>query len=81
MSIRKWYLDQALASYPSLKKVLGKLTQEEVLAALELESATRRRRSLIDRLISRAVRLNEIDYNRQLKEKFHGTHQKNPIQS
>lgn len=72
MAVRKWHLDQALASYPSLKRVLGELTEEEVLAALDLESATMRRRSVIDRLISRAVRLNELSYSRQLKERFGG---------
>jgi hypothetical protein len=72
MAVRKWHIDQALASYPSLKRVLGELTEEEVLAALNLESATMRRRSVIDRLISRAVRLNELSYSRQLKERFGG---------
>ena len=72
MAVRKWYLDRALASYPSLKDVIGELTLEEVIAALDLESSTLRRRSVIDRLISRAVRLNEVSFNRQLKEKYHG---------
>ena len=78
MAVRKWYLNQALASYPSLKRVLGELTQEEVLAALELESSTLRRRSLIDRLISRAIRLNELTFTRQLKEKFNGKSTQDP---
>lgn len=72
MAVRKFYLQQATASYPSLKKVLGELTHEEVIAALDLESSTLRRRSLIDRLISRAVRLNELTYSAYLKEKHHG---------
>ena len=71
MAVRKWHLNQALASYPSLKAVIGELTLEEVIAALDLESGSLRRRSLIDRLISRAVRLNEVSFNRQLKEKYH----------
>jgi hypothetical protein len=53
--------------------MLDELTEEEVLACLELEAGSRRRQSILDRLISRAVRLNELTYNRQLKEKFHGT--------
>lgn len=73
MSVRKWHLDQALESFPSLMKVINELTEEEVIAALDLEVASCRRRSLIDRLISRAIRLNEISYSRQLKEKYHGT--------
>jgi hypothetical protein len=48
------------------------MTEEEVLAALELESATNRRWSVIDRLVKRAARLNEIRYVAQLKERFHG---------
>lgn len=70
MAVRKWYLDQALASYPSLKGVLSELTHEEVMAALDLESATLRRKSLIDRLIQRAVRLNEVAYAAQLRRKY-----------
>ena len=73
MAIRKWYLNQSLASFRRLNEVLSDLTQEEIIAALDLESATRRRRSVIDRLISRAVRLNEIDFNQSLQEKYHGT--------
>ena len=80
MAVRKWYLDRALASYPSLKAVIGELTLEEVIAALDLESSTLRRRSLIDRLISRAVRLNEVSFNRQLKEKYRGKSNQDPVQ-
>ena len=81
MAVRKWYLDRALASYPSLKAVIGELTLEEVIAALDLESSTLRRASLIDRLISRAVRLNEVSFNRQLKEKYHhGKSTQDPVQ-
>jgi hypothetical protein len=78
MSVRKWHLDQALTSVASLNQILGKLTEKEVLAALKLEAASLRRQSVIDRLISRAVRIRELDYSRQLKEKFHGT---SPVQS
>ena len=70
MAVRKWHFAQALDSYTSLKKVVNELTEEEVLAALDLEVRALRRRSLIDRLISRAIRLNEINYSRQLKEKY-----------
>lgn len=72
MTVRKWYINQALESYSSLRTVLDELTEEEVLAALKLESATLRRRSMISRLISRAVRLNEVFYAISLKEKYHG---------
>lgn len=72
MATRKFYIDLALLSFASLTQVLEELTEEEVLACLELEAATRRRQSHLDRLTSRAVRLNELSYNRTLKEKFHG---------
>lgn len=73
MSVRKWYLDQALSSFVRLNEVLNDLTEAEVLACLDLEGASQRRRSVIDRLISRAVRLKEIETNRQLKEKYLGS--------
>jgi hypothetical protein len=73
MSTRRFYIDKALSSYTGLLSVLEELTEDEVLACLKLEAASQRRRSIINRLISRAVRLNELLYSRQLKEKFHGT--------
>jgi hypothetical protein len=53
---------------------VNRLSFEEAIAALELESQSRRRRSIINRLISRASRLKEIETTRQLKEKYHGTY-------
>ena len=76
--IRQGMVSAALASFTTLNKVLPKLTEQEVHACLELEASTLRRRTVIDRLISRAVRLNELTYSSQLKEKFHGTH---PVES
>ena len=70
--VRKWYVGQALRSYKSLNEVVSELTESEVYAALNLEAATQRRRTIVDRLISRAARLNEVIFNRQLKEKYHG---------
>lgn len=74
MPNRRFQIDLALSNFSGLKKALNELTEQEVLACLELEASTRRRQSFLDRLISRAVRLNELSYNRQLKEKFHGSH-------
>lgn len=73
MEPRQWHISQALESARSLAEVIDELTQEEVIAALELESGSSRRLSIIDRLISRAVRLNELQYKKALKEKYHGT--------
>jgi len=61
-----------------LGEIIDELTHEEVIAALDLESGTRRRKSIINRLISRATRLNELAYTKSLKEIYHGTY---PIQS
>ena len=71
--VRKWYVGEALKSFVRLNEVLSELTEEEVVACLDLEAASQRRRSILDRLISRAVRLKEIEFNRQLKEKYYGT--------
>lgn len=73
MKLRKWHTTQALASYQSLNGVVNELTEEEVLACLKLEAASRRRRSIINRLIQRAVRLRTTAITRQLKEQFHAT--------
>lgn len=73
MAIRTWHTSQALASYPTLASVINELTEEEVLWCLSLEAGSTRRKSIIDRLISRAARLRELSYVAELKEKFHGT--------
>lgn len=70
MAVRKWHLARAVDSFSSLCEVLDELTLEEVLTALDLESRSNRRRSLIDRLISRAVRLNEVKYKADLVKKY-----------
>ena len=77
MSVRKWYVARALESFSGLRETLNELTEDEVIACLELEAGSQRRLSVIDRLISRAVRLQEIRYSSHLKEKFHGTSQAN----
>lgn len=70
--VRKHYISAALENFVQLNSVLDQLTETEVYACLDLEAASQRRRTLIDRLISRAVRLNEISLNIKLKEKYHG---------
>lgn len=73
MPVNQWNVDQALLSFHSLNNIVGELTEEEVFKCLELETASRRRKSIINRLISRAVRINELRYSTSLKEKYHGT--------
>lgn len=76
----RFRIDEALKSYASLNKLIDSLSEQEVFQCLTLEANSRRRQTLIDRLIQRAVRLNELSYNRQLKEKFHGSPSlKNPV--
>lgn len=70
MTVRKWQMQQALGAYTALTAVLPTLTLEEILAALELESQSTRRKSTIDRLIARAVRLNELAYGAALAARF-----------
>ena len=72
MTVRKWHLAQATQSYTTLRTVVNQLTYEEIIAALELESQSLRRKSIINRLISRASHLKEIETICQLKEKYHG---------
>lgn len=75
--IRDWYVGQALTSVTRLNEILVELTEDEVLAALNLESQSTRRRSILDRLISRAVRLNEIEHAAKLKLKYLGASAQN----
>ena len=73
MTPRKWHMQQATGSFSQLTAVLPELHLSEVLAALELESQTMRRKSSIDRLIARAVRLNELAYSAALKSRYAST--------
>lgn len=67
---RKWYIDEALHSFSRMMAVIGRMTEEEVLEALKLESETRRRPSIMARLIGRAARLKELEYVGHLKSIF-----------
>lgn len=70
MAVSKFRIGEALVSFGSLHEVIQELTEEEVLACLQLEAATRRRASILNRLISRAARLNEVSYVATLKQKY-----------
>ena len=67
---RHWHIGQALESVARLNNILPELTEDEVLACLSIESQSSRRKSIVDRLISRAVRLNELRYVAELNEKY-----------
>lgn len=70
MSVRKWHVSEALTSFTRLSELIGELTLEEVLKCLELEAASTRRESVMNRLFSRAVELNRQQFIANLKEKF-----------
>lgn len=70
-SVRQEYVQLALESYPSMIEVIGSMTEDELHAALSLESATNRRKSIMNRLIGRLVRIHELRYRQQLKEMYH----------
>lgn len=70
--MRPEMVSKALESFSALSRVINEMTEDEVLAALDLESRAARRWSIVDRLIKRAARLNEIRYVAHLKEKFYG---------
>lgn len=59
-----------LASYQILAENINEMSLREVLAALELESQTQRRKAILCRLLRRAVRLNEIEYKEHLVRKY-----------
>ena len=69
MAVREWHMQLALKSYRSLVDIVDQLTEEEVLAAIELEKASLRRKSLLDRLIQQAVDLYRQKLTSSLKEK------------
>lgn len=68
VEIRKWHVDQALHSVRSMMKVINDLTIEEIEAALVLESASRRRAKITQRLIGRAAHLNGQKYLEHLSQ-------------
>lgn len=68
---RKYQLGLATLSMTGLRSVINDLTLEEVIAALDLEVRSLRRKSHIDRLIARASRLKEVEFTTQLREKYH----------
>lgn len=68
---RDWHIRKALTSSRSLSQIIGELTEEEVIQALQIESESRRRTVIIDRLILKAAELHRVSYINQLKEKYH----------
>lgn len=69
MAVREWHMRLALKSYRSLLDIIEELTEEEVLAALELEKSSLRRKSIVDRLIQKAVDFYRQNLINPIKEK------------
>lgn len=70
-----WRTTRALESYRQLLGVVEELTEEEVYFCLKLEVETQRRKTVIDRLITRAAEYNRQRFITSLKEKLYGSSQ------
>ena len=64
------FVHKALASFRSLSEVIGELTEEEVMHVLEVESGSRRRAVMLDKLILKAAELHRRRYLSELRRKF-----------
>ena len=70
MAIREWHTKRTLESFRSLLDNVGELTEEDVLHCLHFEVGTRRRTSVVNRLIQQAAEINRQNYLNSLKEKL-----------
>lgn len=61
---------QALVGYRELNDVLPSMSEDELRAALDLESDSLRRPVLIERMIQRLVRLIEMDAKERLNRRY-----------
>lgn len=76
-----WRTTRALDSFRSLLAIADKLTEEEVYFCLKLEMETQRRKTVIDRLVTRAADINKQLFIKTLKEKINGTSEvANPLE-
>ena len=76
-----WRIQQALRSFRSLTRVLGEMTEEEVLHVLQVEAGSRRRAVMLDKLIQKAAELHRNSYLLKLKEQYNGTNKKRSTDS
>ena len=65
--LRKWHVNEALASVRRLRAIMPELTEAEVLHVLELEQQTLQRKHVVELLINQATKL--------YKEKLYGSRQ------
>ena len=71
----RWVISEALTSYRKLMTVIDSMTLADVEEALRLESESRRRKTLLARLASKAADLNQRSFKKYLKESINGTRQ------
>lgn len=71
--VRPEFIQRALESFQGLMEVLTSMTEEEVLYALELESQSLRRSTVLRRLILRAGTLQSARYKNELRKKYHAS--------
>lgn len=69
MAQREW-LCAALSSARELNKIIQDLTEEEIVQALDLESASQRRTAIIERLIVRLTHVKEENIRTKLQRKY-----------
>ena len=67
-----WRVHKALDSVRSLNSFIGELTETEVLHVLKVESASLKRKMVMNKLILKAAELNRLTYIQTLKEKCYG---------
>ena len=72
MSVRELHILEALTSVRRFTGIAQALTAEELVACLDFEVSTRRRPSLINKLIDQAARLNNRAFLTALRKKYHG---------
>lgn len=71
--VREWHVKRAMESMIALADIAKELTLDEVIYCLNLESTTRRRKSIISTLIRLAAKLKKREYVKQLKETYNAT--------
>lgn len=71
-----WRVKRALESFRVLGDVIDQLTEEEVYHCLQLEAETQRRKTIIDRLISKAADYGRRSLVQSLQEKFYASQER-----
>lgn len=73
-NVREWHVKRALESVTALAEVADELTEDEALFCLDLETKTRRRKSIVDVLMRLAVKLRRRAYIEHLETHYHAAY-------